>query len=160
MADFGISPNTSIELRFVTLQNGRRCIDLNNVPADSGVYVLRFKTRLIGRLIGESSVLKIGETNSGFERRFRSYNDHNWATDYQLSFSKAMLWQGNGLTDAWVIYLLPKVAELDTIVADFYFGRHEHELSAIYLDARLELPPLNLKYERDKDWKYRPLDGQ
>jgi hypothetical protein len=153
-----MAPDKTIELRLRPNEGGRTdatrkrlLIDLTEFCHTCGAYVIRFDTRRIPRLVGESTILKIGETTDGFFNRFSNYNHQNWLTCAQITLSQALLRGATQVTNAYLMFMLPRLRELDRIFIDFYFVSGDRTTDALqegllsaYLDAHLEAPPLNL----------------
>src|SRR5258706_1485963 len=151
-------PNKTIELRLRPNERGRTektrnrlRIDLSEFCHTCGAYVIRFDTRLIPRLVGESRVLKIGETTDGFLNRFSNYNHQDWLTCVQMSLSEALVQGSSQLTNAYLMFLLPRLLEWDRVFVDFHFASEsvttddlQRSLLESYLNTHLEAPPLNL----------------
>lgn len=156
--EIAVAPNKTLELKLRPNDRGRTeetrkrlRIDVSEFCHTCGAHVIRFDTRLIPRLVGESSVLKIGETTDGFLNRFSNYNHQDWLTCAQMSLSQALIQGANQLTNAYLMFLLPRLLEWDRVLVDFYFASEsattddlQRGLLASYLDAHLEAPPLNL----------------
>lgn len=123
---------------------GRRKIRCETFPADkSGAYVIRFTSRTVGRLVGESPVIRIGDCERlSFRDRFRSYNSKCDVVAWSGSLSAVMRQWTAGRTEAHVMCLLCQLAA-HPLAIDFYFGHSEAEWLDKYLDAHWELPPLN-----------------
>lgn len=123
---------------------GRRRIRCESFPSDSsGAYVIRFADRTIGRLQGESPVLRIGDCEKlSFRDRFRSYNNKCDVVTWTGSLSAVMRQWENGRTEAHVMSLLCQLSS-HPLAIDFYVGRSESEFLDKYLDTHWELPPLN-----------------
>lgn len=79
--NFGMLPNATVDLRFIQNEwswkpanRERLVIDLTSFPSDqNGAYVIRFRELVFPRLVGESSVLKVGEASVSFLSRFKAY---------------------------------------------------------------------------------------
>ena len=123
---------------------GRRRIQYELFPPDkSGAYIIRFADRTIGRLIGESPVIRIGDCERlSFQDRFRSYNNKCDVVAWNGSLSAVMRQWTAGRTEAHVMCLLCQLAS-HPLAIDFYFGHSEAEFLDEYFDAHWELPPLN-----------------
>ena len=95
---------------------------------ETGVYIIRMKDGMVfGRVKGESDIVYIGETKSGFKRRFRGYlkpNGTQWTNWRVNSFSKKHKLE--------VSFAPATASELV-----------EHMLLQTYQLAHEELPPLN-----------------
>lgn len=151
-------PHKTIELKLRPNVHGRTeetrkrlRIDLSEFCQTCGAYVIRFDKRLIPRLVGENSILKIGETTDGFLNRFNNYNHQDSLTCAQITLSQALLRGATQVTNAYLMFMLPRLRELDRVFIDFYFASPslttealQETLLSAYLDAHLEAPPLNL----------------
>jgi hypothetical protein len=153
-----VRPNKTIELKLVANEGGRSettkkrlLIDLSGFCENCGAYVIRFHKRLVPRLQGESATLKIGETTDGFLNRFKNYNHQYALTCTDVPLSQAFIDGGSQLTNAYLMYMLPRLLNWDRIFVDFYFASPgtesvelQRDLLTAYLNAHLEAPPLNL----------------
>ena len=131
---------------------GRRRICCDTFPCDkSGAYIIRFADRTIGRLVGESPVIRIGDCERlSFRDRFRSYNNKCDVVVWNGSLSAVMRQWTAGRTEAHVMCLLCQLAT-HPLAIDFYFGQSEAKYLDRYLDAHWELPPLNFSRRIPRD---------
>src|SRR5438874_476922 len=93
-----VRPNKTTELKLVPNERGRSeatrmrwLIDLSDFCHTCGAYIVRFETRRVPRLLGESATLKIGETTDGFFNRFSNYNHQYALTCSDVSLSQALI---------------------------------------------------------------------
>ena len=148
MLDSEMLPDKSLGIRFTPCPrcDTRRSIDLTDFPNASGVYVIRLASGMIRRLRGESPILKIGDTDVGFDNRFVQYNRKSNETDTRHSLYEVMEIQQKGRTDAYVMAVLSRLAE--PIAVDFYYNATEKDFLARYLGEHWEVPPLNLALKK------------
>lgn len=154
--NFGVDPDKTVDLRFKDNEGSpypdyrtRKLIDLTEFPPVSGVYVVRYRDKVFGRLRGSSSVLKVGEAQNLFSR-FWSYNNKKEASTIDKTLSELLQWCNNARTEFHFMWLLPRLIDAgDAIQIDLYYCSEtkirETQFLLACLDDYLDLPPLNLK---------------
>lgn len=146
----------SIDLKLIRNARGRskesreyQLIDCTPFPDKPGVYVIRYSTYKVARMVGASSILKIGKADVSIQERFANYNHMRHVTKETKNLID-LLDELPQPTNVRLMHFISHERQPSPIVVDCYFPKTgqsprelEKHLLREYFTTHHELPPLN-----------------